>query len=79
MKLFKEQIRIPDNSWLYNQNEKRTFILIGKKYAGQDTTFRIESFSILEVFKAPEYAITLPYEDLEKLITNKTLEIIAKR
>jgi hypothetical protein len=74
MKLFKDQTRIPDYAWLYNHREKRTFIVLHKNFAGIDKTFRVESYSILEVLS--KEAINIKYEIMENLIENKTLQIL---
>lgn len=74
MKLFKEQIRIPDFAWLWNAREERKFIVIHKNFSGKDKTFRVESYSILEV-NARE-AKTVPYEVMEELIATKSLIIL---
>jgi hypothetical protein len=74
MKLFKEQIRIPDFAWLFNRRKQRKFIVLHKNFAGTDKTFRVESYSILEVnSKEP---IKINYETMEELIETKSLEIL---
>lgn len=74
MKLFKEQIRIPDYAWLFNRREQRKFIVLHKNFAGMDKTFRVESYSILEVNS--KEAIKITYEIMEELIETKSLEIL---
>jgi len=74
MKLFKEQIRVPDYAWLVNRREGRKFIVLHKNFAGTDKTFRVESYSILEV--DAKDAINIKYEVMEELISTKSLEII---
>jgi hypothetical protein len=74
MKYWEKQIRIADLAWLYNPHQQRSFVVTAKNFTGTDKTFRIESYSILEVHaKAPTI---VPYETMEELITNKTLIII---
>jgi hypothetical protein len=74
MKLFKDQIRIADFAWLINRRENRKFIVIHKNFSGIDKTFRVESYSILEVDSTKP--INIKYEAMEDLIASKSLEIV---
>lgn len=74
MKYWKDQIRIPDYSWLTNRKEKRTFCVVTKNFTGLDKEFRVHSYVLLEAYKSEP--VEIPYEMMENLMQTKQLEYL---